>query len=86
MSVYYGVMIVSYKTAAIKRAIESSDLHGVGTHPENYRVERTYFGEDEAEAMAAFYRAALKAMNIPLAFSVQVWEDTKISIRVVVEH
>ena len=84
MLVYYGVLIVSYRTAAIKKAIESGKRSGGDT--ENYGMESAYFGEDEEQVMAAFYRACRKAMNMPLAFSVQVWGDGEMLVRVAVEH
>ena len=84
MSVYYGVLIVSYRTATVKKAIEGGKQSGRDT--ESYSVESAYFGEDEAQAMAAFYRASRKAMHMPLAFSVQVWGDGEMLVRVAIEH
>jgi len=50
MATFYGVLIVSYKTAAIKRAVESGKRVTLGSDPENYSMEKAYFGEDEADA------------------------------------
>jgi hypothetical protein len=84
MAAYYSVLIISYRTAAIKAAAERGTMYP--TKVEHYRYESVYFGEDETSAMKAFYRASRKAMGRPLALSIQVWRDGKQLIRVVVEH
>lgn len=52
MAAYYSVLIISYRTAAIKAAAERGTMYP--TKVEQYRYESVYFGEDEAAAMKAF--------------------------------
>ena len=80
---WYTVHVVAYKDeetrARVARGVE------VITQPAQITVQSFYMGFRKQQADTAFTRAALAAMNNPLAYAVTMDKDHQALIRVRVE-
>lgn len=80
----YSVYIGSYASEEVKSMVERNEEDF--THPEHFAAQLFYSGSSKALADAAFGRAALAAMNNPLAFEVVMTRDSHTIIRVKAER
>jgi phosphopantetheinyl transferase len=76
----YTVYVAVYATQEVKDAVERNTEDF--TQPDRVRAEVFYSDYSQALAERAFARAALSAMNNPLAFEVVMTRDGQTIIRV----
>lgn len=81
---WYGVYVISYANEATRARVERGEE--VITQPTQITAQSFYHGSSRAHAERNFSRAALSAMNNPLAFAVVMEQDQQTIIRVRVEH
>ncbi len=81
---WYGVYVISYADEAIRIRVERGEE--VITQPTQITAQSFYMGSSRAQAERNFSRAALSAMNNPLAFAVVMEQDSQVIIRVRIEH
>ena len=81
---WYSVYVVAYVDEATKAKVERGEEYI--TQPEQLNTSSFYFGTSQAQAERSFSRAALAAMNNPLAYAVVMQRDLKVIIRLRVER
>lgn len=81
---WYGVYMVAYVDETTRRRVERGEENI--TQPSQITAQSFYMGSSRAQAERSFSRAALAAMNNPLAYAVVMEQDHQALIKVRVEH
>lgn len=81
---WYSVFVLAYVDEATRARVERGEE--VITQPELITAQSFYLGPSRALAERNFSRAALAAMNNPLAYAVVMERDHQVIIRVRVER
>ena len=81
---WYSVYVVAYVDETTRRRVERGEENI--TQPSQITAQSFYMGSSRAQAELSFSRAALSAMNNPLAYAVVMEEDHHAIIRVRVER
>lgn len=73
---------MSYRSEEAMNALKSGNMHDAP-----YEATLVYFGNNKSRLYAKFYKAVEQAQQSPLAFGINIWQDsTKIILHVAIEH
>lgn len=81
---WYSIYVAAYVDEATRARVERGEEDI--TQPSQIIAQSFYRGSSQALAERSFSRAALSAMNNPLAYEVVMQRDHQVIIRVRVEH